>query len=165
MYISIIVAASENNIIGNKGKLPWNLPDDMKHFQTLTEGKTVIMGRKTFESIPERHRPLPGRHNIVITRQKDLKLPGCDTVGSLQEAIKKSQNSEEVFVIGGGEIYREALPLAKRIYLTRVHATVDGDAFFPEIPLQEWERIREERHEIDQRHRYAFTFQEYRRKI
>lgn len=171
VFVSIIAAVSENGVIGNKGRLPWHLPDDMKHFRILTEGHPVIMGRKTYASIPEHHRPLPGRQNIVITRQKGLQIPGCEVVHSLEEALDSclksnvSSPTKEVFVIGGGEIYREALPFAQRIYLTRVHATVDGDAFFPEIPLQEWERIREERHKKDQKNPNAFTFQEYRRKM
>lgn len=163
MYISLIAAASENNVIGNKGKLPWHLPDDMRHFKELTMGKPVIMGRKTFESIGT---ALPGRQNIVITRNVSFSAPECTVSESFTEAIGVATyvGAEQAFVIGGGEIYREALPHADRIYLTRVHATVDGDAFFPEVDLKGWKEVERQRHDKDATHAYPFTFFTYEKK-
>jgi len=164
MNISLIVAASENNAIGKGGKLPWHLPDDLRRFKELTMGHPIIMGRKTHESIG---RALPNRRNIVITRQKGLILEGCDVVGSLKEALNAAQTPQplvEVFVIGGGEIYQQALPLANKIYFTRVHAEVNGDTFFPEISKDKWEQVDAERHEADSENPYAFTFLVYEKR-
>jgi dihydrofolate reductase len=160
MRISLIAAVSENNVIGDHGKIPWDIPEDMKHFRTLTMGKPVIMGRKTYESIGH---PLPKRPNIVITRQKDFVAEGCEIVGSLDEALQIAdcKNSEEVFVIGGGEIYREALEKADRIYLTRVHTTIQGDAFFPEFHPEHWQEVSAERYEG----KPAYTFLLYEKKL
>lgn len=160
MRISLIAAVSENNVIGNHGKIPWDIPEDLKHFRALTIGKPVIMGRKTYESIGH---PLPKRMNIVITRQKGYAAEGCYVVASLDEALRIAdrKNTEEVFVIGGGEIYREALEKADRIYLTRVHATIDGDAFFPEFHPEHWNTVSEERNEGDP----AYTFLVYEKKL
>ncbi|MFA9262827.1 MAG: dihydrofolate reductase [Undibacterium sp.] len=129
--ISLIVACSENRVIGNEGKIPWHLPDDFRRFKERTVGHAIIMGRKTHESIG---RPLPGRTNIVITRDVTRDIPGCVVAGNLDEALLKAceTESEEIFIIGGGQIYAEALPKAERLYLTRIHAIMDGDAFFPE---------------------------------
>lgn len=145
MRISLIAAASENNVIGNHGNIPWNIPEDLQHFRTITLGKPIVMGRKTYQSIGH---PLPKRRNIVITRQKDFKAEGCEVVGSLEDALQVAgKDSEEVFVIGGGEIYREALPKADRVYLTRVHATIEGDAYFPEFHPEHWNEVSRERRE------------------
>lgn len=160
MIIILIAAASENNVIGNKGRIPWDLPDDVKHFRSLTEGHPIIMGRKTFESLG---RPLSNRRNIVITRQNVL-FKGCEIVHSLEEALKQCQGESEVYIIGGGEIYHEALSKADRIELTRVHTQIDGDAFFPEIDDSYWRLMKEEPHPVDPRHEYAFTFQRWDRK-
>lgn len=129
--ISLIAAISENRVIGNGGEIPWHLKDDFRRFKERTTGHAIIMGRKTHESIG---RPLPGRTNIVITRDTSREIPGCTVVGSLDEALTKAREieSEEIFVIGGGQVYAEALPLADRLYLTLVHAIMDGDTFFPE---------------------------------
>lgn len=129
--ISLIAALSENRVIGNKGEIPWHLKDDFRRFKERTIGHTIIMGRKTHESIG---RPLPGRTNIVITRDASREILGCTTVRSLEEALTRAQEieSEEIFIIGGGQIYAEALAKASRLYLTLVHAIMDGDAFFPE---------------------------------
>lgn len=129
--ISLIAALSENRVIGKEGRIPWHLKDDFRRFKERTTGHPIIMGRKTYESIG---RPLPGRTNIVITRDTSRETPGCVVVGSLSEALAKAREieSEEVFVIGGGQIYTEALAEADRLYLTLVHAIMDGDAFFPE---------------------------------
>ena len=154
MIVSLIAAAAENGVIGNKGMLPWHLPDDLKHFKDLTKGHAVIMGRKTFESIG---RPLPDRQNIVITRNKDFRVDGAEIVSSFEESLKKAKG-EEVFVIGGGEIYRESMAKADKIYLTRVFAPVDGDAFFPEIDPKVWNEVSMEEHKKDEKHAYPFAF-------
>ena len=129
--LTLIVAASENNAIGKNNGLLWHLPDDFKHFKQTTTGHYIIMGRKTFESFPK---PLPNRTHVIITRQSDYKVPeNCIVVSSLQKALKSCPENEEVFIIGGGEIYKQAMPLADKIELTRVHTTLDADTFFPEI--------------------------------
>jgi len=134
--ISLVVAASTNNVIGANGTLPWHLPEDLRHFKQITMGKPIIMGRATFEAIG---RPLPGRHNIVLTRQAGYVAEGCDVVDGVAEALAAAGGADEVMVIGGGEIYRQFLPLAERIYLTRVRAEVDGDTLFPELDMDEWD--------------------------
>ena len=156
--ISIIVATSENNVIGAKGDLPWRLSDDLKHFKAVTMGKPIVMGRKTWDSIG---RPLPGRQNIVITRQEGFRAEGCDVVASVEEAIKAAGDVDEIMVIGGSQVYELALPFAKRIYLTRVHADVEGDAFFPELDDGEWNLVSDERHRADERNEFDFSFRIY----
>lgn len=133
--ISLIAAISENRVIGKEGKIPWHLSDDFRRFKERTMGHVIIMGRKTHESIG---RPLPGRTNIIITRDTAREFPGCVVARSLEEALSKAREVEveEVFICGGGQIYAEALPLADRLYLTVVHAIIDGDAFFPEYAEQ-----------------------------
>lgn len=138
MKISLVVAMSENRVIGVENRLPWNIPEDLKRFKKITSGHPILMGRKTFESIG---RPLPNRTNIVITRNKDYRAEGVATCFSLTDALawaQKAPGAEEVFIIGGGEIFREALPLAHRIYLTEVKWPFDGDAFFPEFDETEY---------------------------
>lgn len=163
MTISIIVAASENNVIGIENRLPWNLPADLQFFKNTTWGMPIIMGRKTFESMG---RPLKGRQNIVITRQKDYTSPGITVVPSIEAAVKAAEEQEvnEIFITGGTEIFLQAFPLVDRIYLTRVHTTVQGDAFFPEISNDEWELVHSEPHAADDKHAYAFTFERWERK-
>jgi len=156
--ISIIVAASTNNVIGVQGDLPWRLSDDLKHFKAITMGKPIVMGRKTWESIG---RPLPGRQNIVISRQAGFVADGCDVVASIDEAIATAGDADEIMVIGGSQVYELALPLAQRIYLTRVHADVEGDAFFPEPGESKWQCIRDESHAADERNEYGFSFRVY----
>lgn len=160
--ISIIAAASENNVIGNNGKLPWNLPADFQHMKQLTMGHPLIMGRKTHESIG---RVLPGRRNIVITRQA-VTYPSCEIVTSLEEALAAVKNdpSGEAFIFGGGEIYAQAMDKAQRIYLTRVHAMVEGDAFFPEIDVKKWKESGREDHPKDARNQYGYSFIAYEKK-
>ena len=133
--ISLIVAASTNNVIGAQGELPWHLSGDLKRFKAITMGKPIVMGRLTYESIG---RSLPGRQNIVITRQVDYAAEGCDVVQSVDAAIEAAGNAEEIMIIGGNRIYQEFLPRADRIYLTRVQAEVEGDTFLPELPQDEW---------------------------
>ncbi len=147
MTISLIVAASQNNVIGRNNQLPWHLPGDLQYFKTMTLGKPVIMGRKTFESIGK---PLPGRDNIVISRQTNYAADGIKVVSSLEQAIALGQSInlingiEEVMVIGGAQIYEKSLDLADRVYLTRVHRKVEGDAYFPALDSQLWHEIARE---------------------
>ncbi len=153
--ISLIVAASANNVIGAQGELPWRLSDDLRRFKEVTMGKPIVMGRKTWDSIG---RPLPGRQNIVITRQDDFAAEGCDVVGSVDEALSATGDAAEVMIIGGSQVYALFLPRADRLYLTRVHAQIDGDAFFPAIGESEWRLVREEHHAADERNEHAFSF-------
>ena len=136
MKISLIVAVSANNVIGADGGLPWHLPEDLKHFKSITMGKPMIMGRATWESIG---RALPGRKSIVMTRQTDFEAEGCEVVSSVDEALAAAGDADEVMIIGGGEIYRLFLPTADRIYMTRVHADVEGDTYLDEIDLNLWD--------------------------
>ncbi len=131
MLISLIAAMAENRVIGRNNVIPWRLPADMQRFRAITMGHPVIMGRKTYESIG---RPLPGRKTVLITRQRNYRAAGCVVVHSLREALAECEGEAEVFICGGGDIYREALPLASRIYLTVIHQQVPGDTLFPEIP-------------------------------
>ncbi|MDM1044156.1 dihydrofolate reductase [Myroides sp. 1354] len=160
--ITLIAAIAENRVLGKDNAIIWHLPDDFKHFKTLTSHHYIIMGRKTFESFPK---PLPNRTHVIITRQQDYAVPeNCIVVHSLREALTLTQNEEEVFVIGGGEIYHQALEHADQLELTQIHASFDGDAFFPEFSTTEWQLVKESYHPQDERHAYAFTFQTYIRK-
>lgn len=163
MLIALVVAAAENNVIGKDNQLLWRLPNDMKFFKNTTWGMPVIMGRKTFESLGK---PLAGRTNIVITRQEAWQAPGAQVVKSLEEAIAAAGDTDakEAFVIGGGEIYALALPLAQRIYLTRVHTRLEGDTYFPEFDQQQWELLSNLDFPADEKHAYAYSFQVWRRK-
>lgn len=157
MKISTIVAVAKNGVIGKEGGMPWHLPAELIHFKEVTMGHPIIMGRKTHESIG---RVLPGRTNIVITRNKDYSAEGCQVVDSLANAIevaKKSEGADEIFIIGGQQIYEEALPLLDRIYLTKVDAEVEGDKFFKYNPSQ-WTEISSEPHEADDKNQYAYEF-------
>ena len=153
--ISIIVAASINNVIGVGGELPWRLSSDLKRFKALTMGKPIVMGRLTHESIG---RALPGRQNIIITRQADYEAAGCDVVDSPEAAIRAAGDAEEIMVIGGGHIYEEFLPLADRIYLTRVQAIIDGDAFLPELDENSWRPIAREDHAANEANDHDSVF-------
>lgn len=157
--ISIIVAVAANGVIGSGNQLPWRLPDDLKRFKALSLGKPIVMGRKTFDSIG---RPLPGRLNIVISRQPGLEIPGCRVVRSIEEALAAAQSAdppaEEIVIVGGADIYRQILPRVQTIHLTRVHADVPGDVKFPELQEQEWREVAKEYHPADERHAHAFTF-------
>lgn len=164
MIISLVVAAADNNAIGKENKLLWCLPNDMKFFKNTTWGMVVAMGRKTMDSLGK---PLKGRKNIVITRQNDYKQEGAVTVKSLDDALiaAKEMDVKELFVIGGGEIYKQALPIAQRIYITRVHARPEGaDTFFPEFNEMEWKLISNKNYEVDAKHEYAYSFQLWERK-
>jgi dihydrofolate reductase len=157
--ISIIVAASENGVIGVEGDLPWRLPKDLKHFKATTLGKPVIMGRKTWESLG---RPLPGRQNVVITRQEGYAAAGCDVVASPGDALRACAGAAEVMVIGGSQIYAAFLRPAKRMYLTRVHTELAGDAHFPSLD-DSWVLLHEDPHMADDTHAHAFTIRTYER--
>ncbi len=152
--ISIIVATSANGVLGRGGELPWHLSDDLKRFKQLTLGKSIVMGRKTFESIG---RALPGRQNIVLTRQSEFVVDDCDIVSSVDAAIATAGDAGEVMVIGGSEIYELFLPLAERIYMTRVHMDIDGDARFPELDDEQWQETEREHHDADDSNEYEFT--------
>lgn len=153
--ISIIAALAENRVIGVNNTLPWRLPNDLKHFRRLTTGHAIVMGRKNHESIGK---PLPERTNIVVTRNRDYRANGCLIAHSLDEALTLAKDDPEIFVIGGAEIYREALPHADRLYLTQVHADIHGDTFFPEIKSDDWKETARERHAADDKHAYAYSF-------
>ena len=160
--LSLIVAVGENNEIGKHGRMPWHLPADLKHFKTLTLGKPVIMGRRTFEAIGK---PLPQRRNIVVTRNPTFHSQGCETTASLTDALVLAVGAPEVMVIGGGEIYREAFPRAQRIYLTRVHARFEADTFFPALDPVEWRESACEDHAADERNLFAYSFLTLERRI
>jgi len=152
--LSIIVAIAENNVIGKDNDLIWKLPRDMKHFKETTTGHYIIMGRKTFES---NKRPLPNRTNVIITRDKNYSAEGCVVVHSLEDAIKEAKKDSEAFIIGGGNIYEQAISLVDRIYLTKIHHTFDGDTFFPELNMNEWNVTEERFFEPDGKNIYHFT--------
>jgi dihydrofolate reductase len=158
MTISLIVAAAENNAIGKNNQLLWHLPNDLKFFKNTTWGMPVIMGRKTFESV---NKPLPGRFNIVITRQANWKADSVIAATDLQDALQKAAetNCNEIFIIGGGEIYKQAYELADKIYLTRVHTEIDGDTFFPALDENKWQLISNQDFAADEKHAFAYSFQ------
>jgi dihydrofolate reductase len=162
MTITLLVAAAENNAIGKNNQLLWSLPNDMKFFKNTTWGMAVVMGRKTYESVDK---PLPGRFNIVITRQAYWKAAGVTVATDLQDALKKAAetNCNEVFVIGGGEIYKWAIDIADKILITRVHASFDADTFFPVIESK-WQLTHNQDFEADEKHKYAYSFQTWVRK-
>lgn len=161
--IVIVAAVAANRAIGKDNALLWHIPEDMAHFKALTAGQTVLMGRKTWESLPPRFRPLPGRRNIVVTRQADYDAPGAETADSLENALKLASTVATVFVIGGAEIYAQALPLADRLELTEVGLTPDGDAWFPVVPAAEWRQ--DNARAIVSSSGTAATFATYRRSI
>ncbi len=159
--ISIIVAIAQNNGIGFENKLLYWLPNDLKRFKALTTGHTIIMGRKTFESLPKG--ALPNRRNIVLSRQ-ELEFAGAERYASLQEALAHCEGEEEVFIIGGASVYREAMPLADKLYITHIEDTPEqADAFFPEISPKEWKETGREAHPTDEKHLYPYLFIDYER--
>lgn len=162
MTIAIAVATGENKEIGKNNQLLWHMPADLKFFKQTTSGHTVIMGRKTFDSVGK---PLPNRRNIVITRDTDLRIAGAEVVNSLDEALSITQNEEKpVFIIGGAEIYRQALPKTDLLYLTTIHHQFDADTFFPEFDRNEWEVLSSEPHQADEKNKYDYTFEVLKRK-
>ncbi len=162
--LSIIVAVAENGVVGRDNGLPWHLPEDLKYFKKMTLGKPVVMGRKTYESIG---RPLPERRNIVVSRQSGYAPHGVEVVASLPAALALAVAGaapvEEVMVIGGAQIYREALPLADRLYVTEVHASVEGDAHFPAVDWTQWRECSRTRYEASEKNPYCYSFAVYNR--
>lgn len=159
--ITLIAAVAENNALGKDNQLLWHLPDDFKRFKNITSGHYIVMGRKTFEGFPK---PLPNRTHIIITRQKKYPSENCIVVDSLQKAILVCPKDEELFIIGGGEIYTQSIEIADKLDITRVHHTFDADTFFPEIDLNTWKLTSTEFHPKDEKHQFDFTFQTYVRK-
>ena len=166
MTVSLIAALTQNHVIGKSNGLPWHLPDDMKYFMQTTKLHHVIMGRKNYDSIPEKFRPLPNRINIVVTRQKHFNALDCQVVHSLEEglAIAKKAEEKEVFIIGGSEIYQAGMPMTQRMYLTEIQTTVPGDTYFPDFDRTQWNEVFRKPHPADARHAYAFDFVVYERK-
>ena len=163
MNISIIVAVSENGVIGRDNQLIWRLPDDLKRFKKLTLGHPMIMGRKTFESIGK---PLPGRTSIVITRNPNFAFDGVVVVHSLEKAVEEARKIEEqeVFIIGGGDLYRQALPISDKLYVTEVQTVTDGDTFFKITNPESWVETERAAHQADERHLFEFNFVDYVRR-
>ncbi len=161
MKIAIVVAIAENNVIGGENKLLWHLPADLKHFKALTTGHCIIMGRKTYESIG---RPLPNRTNIVISRDENLEIAGCLVFSSLQKAIEAAKNIETngtICIIGGGEIYKQAMDLADELYVTEVMTSIKGDTFFPKIESKTWDLLSRDNFEPDEKNAYFYSFLKY----
>lgn len=154
MTVTIVVAIAENYAIGKSNQLLWHMPADLKHFKQITSGHTIIMGRKTYDSVGK---PLPNRRNIIISRQ-DVTIPGCEVVQSVEDALELCANEDEVFIVGGAEIYKLAMNKTDRIYLTIIHHSFDADSFFPEIDYMEWKEVSREDHPADEKHKYAYSF-------
>jgi len=155
MKVSIIAAVADNGVIGVNNQLPWKLPADLQHFKAITMGKPIIMGRKTYETIG---RALPGRKNIVLTRIKHLAIPNCEVVHSFEDALAAAGDAKEVFVIGGATIYEEALPHATKLYITQVHADIEGDTYFPYYDKSRWQEISRESHDPDPQNEHPYSF-------
>ncbi|MFJ7469722.1 dihydrofolate reductase [Peribacillus frigoritolerans] len=154
--ISLMVAMDQNRVIGKNNKLPWHLPADLQYFKKVTMGHPIVMGRKTFESIG---RVLPGRENVIVTRNQEFKAEGCVVLHDIAQIKMFADNhDEEVFVIGGAEIFKEILPFTDRLYITEIHETFEGDTFFPEIDENEWDEISSNPGEIDEKNRFAHDF-------
>lgn len=165
MIISLIYAVSENNVIGKNNTLPWHLPADMKHFKSKTIGHCIITGRKNYESIPEKFRPLPDRTNIIVTNQKNYAAPNTVVVNSIPDAIQiaKKQGETECFIIGGAEIFKQTIGMADKIYLTKIHHSFEGDAYAPELDLRQWKEISRQDFQQDEKNKYACSFIELTR--
>jgi dihydrofolate reductase len=162
MNVALVAAMTEDRVIGRANGLPWHLPEDLRHFKRLTLGHPVVMGRKTWESVGT---PLPGRHNIVVTRQRGYQADGADVAPSLQAALGLVRDEPEVYVVGGAEIYAQALPLADTIHLTVIHTRdVTGDAHFPPFEGQDWALAEERQHPADDRHAWPLSFRRYERR-
>ncbi|SKB99153.1 dihydrofolate reductase [Sphingobacterium nematocida] len=159
-HITLVVAAAENNTIGKDNQMPWHLPNDFKYFKKSTLGHSIVMGRKTFESIGK---PLPERRNIVLTRDQRYTNPDVDVANSLTEVLTYCRDENEIFIIGGADIFKQALPLAQKVLLTRVHAEIAGDTFFPELSASEWRLISQDKHSKDEKHAYDYTFEVWER--
>jgi dihydrofolate reductase len=162
MILTTIAAVAQNGVIGNNNELIWRLPDDLKHFKNITKGHTMIMGRKTWESIGAK--PLPHRRHIIITRNFDYDAEDAEVVSTIDEALELAKGDEKVFIVGGGEIYKLAMPYINRMELTIVHHDFEGDTYFPEFNYANWKEVASELHEADERHAYAFSFLTLERK-
>lgn len=160
--ISIIVAIADNYAIGKDNQLLWHLPEDLKRFKRITEGHNIVMGKKTFYSLPKR--PLPGRNSIVITDILGEQIDGCQMAYSIEDSINLCDAENENFVIGGGSVYRQFFTIAQKMYITWVHEKFEADTFFPEIDLNTWEVIEKESHKADEKNKYDYTFITYQRK-
>jgi len=160
--ISIIVAVAENLAIGKNNDLLWHIPEDLRRFKRITTGHTIIMGKRTFESLPKR--PLPDRRHIVITDVPGERISGCEMAYSIDDAIRLCDPALENFVIGGASVYRQFLPFADRLYLTRVYKPFDGDVFFPEITPEDWKLVSEENHPPDEQNDFSYSHQIYERR-
>ena len=156
--ISLIVAMDNNRLIGSNNQLPWRLPDDMKWFVDQTMGKPIVMGRKTYDSIPPKFKPLNGRKNIIITRNPNYEAEGCTITHSLDDALAAAGEAKEIIIAGGTQIYELTLPIANRIYLTQVDGTFTGDAHFPRLDYSKWHEIYRQTHRQDERHSHQFTW-------
>lgn len=161
LKITLIVAAANNNVIGVNNQMPWHLPNDFKYFKANTMGHSIIMGRKTYDSIGK---PLPGRRNIVLTRDQDYQNPDVDIANSIPEVLNYCRDEREVFILGGAEIYKQAVPIANKLLLTRVHTDIEGDTFFPNLDLSEWQLVSQDMHSKDEKHAYDFTFEVWEKK-
>ena len=157
MKISIVVAASENLVIGYKNALPWHISEDLKHFKQITINHSVVMGRKTFESIGK---PLKERRNIVVSRDRTLKIEGAEVVNSLDEAIHQTKNENEIFIIGGEQIYKMAMPIATNLHITKVYCTVEGDAFFPTFDVSDWKILTQNDMKTNEELKFSFIHYE-----
>jgi len=160
MIISIIAAVAENQVIGKDNDLVWHLPNDTRYFMNTTKGHHVITGRRNYESIPEKYRPLPDRINIIVTRQPDYQMAGANVVNAIEDGIGLARNNgeEELFIIGGGEIYQQSLDLVDRLYITEVMANFEGDTYFPKVDYQNWNEVKRIHNLPDHKHAYAFDF-------
>ena len=161
--IAIIVAVADDHVIGAGNSIPWYCPADLQYFKKTTLGSPVLMGRKTYQSL--KIKPLPGRQNIIITRNKAFKADGCDVVDSVEKGLRLVCESEKVFIIGGAEIYEQMLSRADELYITYVEASLQGDRFFPEISIEDWKLVREQSYEIDEKNPYRMTFKVFNRKV
>ena len=159
--ITLIVAVADNGVIGRDNTLPWHLPDDLKRFKRLTLGKPIVMGRKTFDSIGK---PLPGRHNIIVTRDPNYRREGVTVVHDSEAALRAAGEVPEIMVIGGAELFRTLLPRAGRLHLTRVHGNIEGDVVWPALDDREWSVVERESHSADERHAWPMTFEVWERR-
>jgi len=155
MDISIVVAMSSNSLIGREGGLPWRLSEDLKHFKSITMGKPIVMGRLTYESIG---RPLPGRENIILTRDPEYKAEGCTIIHQLDQMKSSASDADELMIIGGAQLYLETLPMANKLFVTEVHAELDGDTFFPDLDRSQWREIERQRFKADEKNDFDFSF-------
>src|SRR5688572_23592478 len=160
MIISLIAAVSENNVIGRNNDLPWHLPADMRYFRDTTTGHCVIMGRKNYDSIPLKYRPLDKRTNIIVTRQKNFQAEGCIVVSSIEEALNEARkkNETEVFIIGGADIFKQVMEMADKIYYTKIHHFFEGDVFFLTIDLTKWKLVSKQDRQPDEKNTVPFSF-------